>query len=123
MNTCTATSRICRWSYPGRPRRVAGVVARDDSSDSDTRTSLSAIADASDPCHTYFLNDRSEIDHPARRCCQERRMDEASLVVERRSDRVIARLNRPAKRNAIDREMIDALHALCDELETDPRTL
>ncbi len=50
-------------------------------------------------------------------------MDEASLVVERRSDRVIARLNRPAKRNAIDREMIDALHALCDELETDPRTL
>lgn len=50
-------------------------------------------------------------------------MDEASLVIERRPDRVIARLNRPAKRNAIDREMINALHALCEELEAEPRTL
>lgn len=50
-------------------------------------------------------------------------MDEASLVIERRPDRVIARLNRPDKRGAIDREMIDDLHALCDELETEPRTL
>lgn len=50
-------------------------------------------------------------------------MDEASLVIERRQDRVIAQLNRPAKRNAIDREMIDALHALCEELEAEPRTL
>ncbi|WP_417509232.1 enoyl-CoA hydratase/isomerase family protein [Microbacterium sp.] len=45
------------------------------------------------------------------------------LAVERRPDRVIARLNRPEKRNAIDREMIDALHVLCAELEADPRIL
>ncbi|MGP6170158.1 enoyl-CoA hydratase/isomerase family protein [Microbacterium sp. A204] len=45
------------------------------------------------------------------------------LAIERRPDRVIARLNRPEKRNAIDREMIDALHLLCAELEVDPRIL
>lgn len=45
------------------------------------------------------------------------------LLVERRDDRVIATLNRPEKRNAIDQEMIDALHALCAELEAEPRTL
>ena len=42
---------------------------------------------------------------------------------EWRSDRVVATLNRPEKRNAIDQSMIDALHALCNELETEPRTL
>ena len=50
-------------------------------------------------------------------------MDAGPLLVERRSDRVVATLNRPEKRNAIDQSMIDALHALCDELETEPRTL
>jgi enoyl-CoA hydratase len=50
-------------------------------------------------------------------------MNEIPLVVERFPDRVIARLNRPDKRNAIDREMIDAFHALCEELEAEPRTL
>jgi len=45
------------------------------------------------------------------------------LRVDRRSDRVVATLDRPEKRNAIDQETIDALHALCAELETDPRTL
>ena len=50
-------------------------------------------------------------------------MDDAPLLVERRSDRVIAQLNRPDKRNAIDREMIDALHTLCAELEVAPQTL
>lgn len=50
-------------------------------------------------------------------------MNEEPLVIERHPDRVVARLNRPDKRNAIDREMIDALHALCEELETEPRTL
>ena len=50
-------------------------------------------------------------------------MDEASVVIERRHDRVIAQLSRPHKRNAIDREMIDALHELCGELEAEPRTL
>ncbi len=45
------------------------------------------------------------------------------LLIEHRTDRVVARLNRPDKRNAIDREMIDALHVLCAELEAAPRTL
>lgn len=45
------------------------------------------------------------------------------LRVDRRSDRVVATLDRPEKRNAIDQETIDALHALCAELEADPRTL
>ena len=45
------------------------------------------------------------------------------LLVERRADRVIATLNRPEKRNAIDLETIEALHALCAELEAEPRTL
>lgn len=45
------------------------------------------------------------------------------LLVDRQADRVVATLNRPDKRNAIDQEMIDALHALCAELEADPRTL
>lgn len=50
-------------------------------------------------------------------------MNEEPLVIERGPDRVVARLNRPDKRNAIDREIIDALHAVCEELEAEPRTL
>lgn len=45
------------------------------------------------------------------------------LLVEQRSDRVVATLNRPDKRNAIDQHMIDALHELCAQLEADPRVL
>jgi enoyl-CoA hydratase len=45
------------------------------------------------------------------------------LLVDRRADRVVATLSRPARRNAIDRATIDALHVLCAELEVDPRTL
>ncbi|MGW9270068.1 enoyl-CoA hydratase-related protein [Microbacterium sp. NPDC055599] len=45
------------------------------------------------------------------------------LLVERHEDRVIATLNRPHKRNAIDQATIDALHALCAELEETPKTL
>lgn len=45
------------------------------------------------------------------------------LLVERRGDRVVATLNRPDKRNAIDQSTIDALHALCEELEAEPRIL
>lgn len=47
----------------------------------------------------------------------------APLLVKRRDDRVVATLNRPDKRNAIDQATIDALHALCEELEAEPRTL
>ncbi len=45
------------------------------------------------------------------------------LLIERTDDRVVALLNRPEKRNAIDQAMIDALHDLCAELEETPRTL
>ncbi|GGD64717.1 enoyl-CoA hydratase/isomerase family protein [Microbacterium murale] len=50
-------------------------------------------------------------------------MNEEPLVIDRSPDRVVVRLNRPDKRNAIDREMIDALHTLCAELEVEPRIL
>ncbi len=43
--------------------------------------------------------------------------------VERRGDRVVATLDRPERRNAIDQRMIDELHALCAELEAQPRVL
>lgn len=45
------------------------------------------------------------------------------LLVEDRDGYVLATLNRPEKRNAIDQALIDALHALCAELEASPRTL
>ena len=41
------------------------------------------------------------------------------LIVERLPDRVVATLSRPETRNAIDQELIDALHALCAELEAE----
>src|SRR5215207_1377291 len=50
-------------------------------------------------------------------------MGNGPLSVERRGDRVIATLDRPEKRNAIDQAMIDALHTLCAELEAIPRIL
>lgn len=46
-----------------------------------------------------------------------------TLRIEEREDRVVATLDRPEKRNAIDRATIDALHDLCASLETSPRTL
>jgi enoyl-CoA hydratase len=48
---------------------------------------------------------------------------EEPLLVERHDHHVVATLNRPHKRNAIDQATIDALHALCAELEETPRTL
>lgn len=45
------------------------------------------------------------------------------LLVESHGDRVVATLHRPHKRNAIDQATIDALHALCAELEAAPRPL
>ncbi|WP_173155233.1 enoyl-CoA hydratase/isomerase family protein [Brevibacterium permense] len=48
--------------------------------------------------------------------------DSASpLLIERHSDRTIIRLNRPKVRNAIDQSMVDALHAVCAELEAEPK--
>lgn len=43
--------------------------------------------------------------------------------IERMPDRVVATLDRPATRNAIDQQLIDALHLLCAELEVAPRVL
>jgi len=43
--------------------------------------------------------------------------------IERTAGRVTATLDRPETRNAIDQAMIDELHALCAELEQDPRIL
>ncbi|WP_211217929.1 enoyl-CoA hydratase/isomerase family protein [Microbacterium luticocti] len=45
------------------------------------------------------------------------------LLIERRDDRVVATLNRPHVRNAIDQDLVDRLHALCAELEASPRLL
>ncbi|WP_171013022.1 enoyl-CoA hydratase/isomerase family protein [Microbacterium sp. 2FI] len=50
-------------------------------------------------------------------------MSSEPLLIERLPDRVVALLNRPERRNAIDQSMVDALHALCAELEAAPRTL
>lgn len=45
------------------------------------------------------------------------------LLVDSRDDRVVATLDRPATRNAIDREIVDALHEVCAQLEAAPRVL
>lgn len=46
-----------------------------------------------------------------------------SLGVEDRGAFVLATLDRPEKRNAIDQDLVDALHALCARLEVERRTL
>lgn len=53
----------------------------------------------------------------------ERLLGDEPLLIERHDDRVVATLNRPHKRNAIDQATIDALHVLCAELEAVPRPL
>jgi enoyl-CoA hydratase/carnithine racemase len=47
----------------------------------------------------------------------------ATLAVDWRADRVVATIDRPERRNALDRELIDDLHALLDRLEAEPRLL
>ncbi|MGC5015850.1 enoyl-CoA hydratase/isomerase family protein [Streptosporangium sp. DT93] len=47
----------------------------------------------------------------------------ASLIVEEAPDRVVWRLNRPEVRNAIDREMVAALHEACAAVEEEPRVV
>lgn len=46
-----------------------------------------------------------------------------ALLVEERPDRVVATVHGPATRNAVDAELVEALHALCDRIERDPRPL
>lgn len=50
-------------------------------------------------------------------------MSDEPLLIERSADRVVATLNRPDVRNAIDQAMVDELHALCEEIEREPRAL
>jgi enoyl-CoA hydratase len=47
----------------------------------------------------------------------------AAILVEELPDRVVATLNRPKVRNAIDRQMAGELHELCELLEGEPRIL
>ncbi|GAB3566247.1 enoyl-CoA hydratase/isomerase family protein [Spelaeicoccus albus] len=47
-----------------------------------------------------------------------------NTLIMRESDRDVSiRLNRPDVRNAIDEEMVDELHAVCDQLDEHPRIL
>jgi len=43
--------------------------------------------------------------------------------VEERDDRLVVTLDRPAKRNALDSAMVDALHDVCATLERSPKLL
>jgi len=49
--------------------------------------------------------------------------DFTALAVSESQDRVVAALNRPEVRNAIDQTMVDELHALAGHLEREPRIL
>lgn len=49
--------------------------------------------------------------------------DFTTLLLEERDDRLTVLLNRPEVRNAIDQKMVDELHAVCAELERNPRIL
>ncbi len=46
-----------------------------------------------------------------------------TILREERPDRMWVRLHRPDARNAIDRAMVDELHAVCEDLERMPRVL
>lgn len=46
-----------------------------------------------------------------------------ALKIEERDDRVVARMNRPEVRNAIDATMVAELHELCQYLERTPKVL
>src|SRR5699024_9862237 len=50
-------------------------------------------------------------------------MMSSPLSITEHPTHVLARLNRPEKKNAIDSHLVAALHELCAELETTPRTL
>ncbi|WP_069760938.1 enoyl-CoA hydratase/isomerase family protein [Streptomyces sp. LUP47B] len=46
-----------------------------------------------------------------------------TLLVERREDRVVVTLHRPAARNAISGRMIAELHRVCEDLEREPKLM
>lgn len=46
-----------------------------------------------------------------------------ALHIETRGDRTVVTLARPAVRNAIDQTMVGELHAVCTDLENEPRVL
>lgn len=48
-------------------------------------------------------------------------MTHDGIRVEERDDRVVVILDRPEVRNAIDAAMVESLHAVCVDLERDPR--
>lgn len=47
----------------------------------------------------------------------------SAIDIDYASDRVTATLTRPQVRNAVDQQMVDELHSLCDVLEREPRIL
>lgn len=47
----------------------------------------------------------------------------SALIVEERADRLVVRLYRPEKRNAIDAATVAELHEVCARLEREPRLL
>ena len=46
-----------------------------------------------------------------------------SIRIDERDDRLVVTLDRPDRRNAIDVEMVEALHGVCGRLEREPRLL
>ncbi|MUK01823.1 enoyl-CoA hydratase/isomerase family protein [Vibrio cholerae] len=48
---------------------------------------------------------------------------DSALRITGGAGRVVVELHRPEVRNAIDRQMVDELHAVCEDLEREPRTL
>ncbi|MBW4094391.1 MAG: enoyl-CoA hydratase/isomerase family protein [Acidobacteria bacterium] len=50
-------------------------------------------------------------------------MSESTLLITESADRVVVQLNRPAARNAINQQMVDELHAVCEDLESNPKIL
>ncbi|MBN9225601.1 MAG: enoyl-CoA hydratase [Microbacterium sp. SCN 70-27] len=50
-------------------------------------------------------------------------MPESAVRLDERDDRIVATLDRPATRNAIDQQTVDELHALCARLEVEKKIL
>lgn len=49
--------------------------------------------------------------------------EKRTLLIEERDDRMLVQLNRPEVRNAIDQQMVDELHQVCEYLEQQPKIL